>query len=47
MGDAYINAKDKHGRHSDIGTMMNIYAEATEEKKKEAFKNLEGKIKIC
>lgn len=32
--------------HSDIGTTMNIYAEATEAKKKEAFKNLEGKIKI-
>lgn len=32
--------------HSDIGTTMNIYAEATENKKKEAFRNLEGKIKI-
>lgn len=32
--------------HSDIGTTMNIYAEATEAKKKEAFRNLEGKIKI-
>lgn len=32
--------------HSDIGTTMNIYAEATENKKQEAFKNLEGKIKI-
>lgn len=32
--------------HSDISTTMNIYAEATESKKKEAFSNLEGKIKI-
>lgn len=32
--------------HSDIGTTMNIYAEATESKKKESFSNLEGKIKI-
>lgn len=32
--------------HSDIGTTMNIYAEATEAKKKESFENLEGKIKI-
>lgn len=32
--------------HSDISTTMNIYAEATENKKQEAFKNLEGKIKI-
>lgn len=32
--------------HSDITTTMNIYAEATNEKKKEAFCNLEGKIKI-
>lgn len=32
--------------HSDISTTMNIYAEATESKKKEAFCNLEGKIKI-
>lgn len=32
--------------HSDISTTMNIYAEATEAKKKEAFDNLEGKIKI-
>ncbi len=32
--------------HSDIGTTMNIYAEATESKKKESFDNLEGKIKI-
>ncbi len=33
--------------HSDISTTMNIYAEATEDKKREAFVNLEGKIKIC
>lgn len=33
--------------HSDISTTMNIYAEATEKKKQEVFKNLEGKIKIC
>lgn len=32
--------------HSDIGTTMNIYAEATESKKKESFENLAGKIKI-
>jgi integrase len=32
--------------HSDISTTMNIYAEATENKKQEAFKSLEGKIKI-
>lgn len=32
--------------HSDIGTTMNIYAEATESKKKESFENLERKIKI-
>ena len=32
--------------HSDISTTMNIYAEATESKKKESFNNLEGKIKI-
>lgn len=32
--------------HSDISTTMNIYAEATEGKKKESFANLEGKIKI-
>lgn len=32
--------------HSDIGTTMNIYAEATEDKKKEVFLQLEGKIKI-
>lgn len=33
--------------HADISTTMNIYAEATESKKKEVFNNLEGKIKIC
>lgn len=33
--------------HSDISTTMNIYAEATENKKKESFENLQGKIKIC
>ena len=33
--------------HSDIGTTMNVYAEATKEKKKESFEKLEGKIKIC
>ena len=32
--------------HSDITTTMNIYAEATESKKRESFSNLEGKIKI-
>lgn len=32
--------------HSDITTTMNIYAEATEDKKKESFENLQGKIKI-
>ena len=32
--------------HSDVSTTMNIYAEATEAKKKESFKSLEGKIKI-
>ena len=32
--------------HSDITTTMNIYAEATESKKKEAINSLEGKIKI-
>ena len=30
--------------HSDISTTMNIYAEATESKKQESFKNLAGKI---
>ncbi|MCI8843209.1 MAG: site-specific integrase [Oscillospiraceae bacterium] len=32
--------------HADIETTLNIYAEATKEKKKEAFANLEGKIHI-
>jgi len=32
--------------HADIETTMNIYAEATERKKKDSFENLEGKIKI-
>lgn len=32
--------------HSDITTTMNIYAEATKDKKKEVFSQLEGKIKI-
>lgn len=32
--------------HSDVSTTMNIYAEATEAKKKEAFESLEGKIRI-
>lgn len=32
--------------HADIETTMNIYAEATKEKKQESFANLEGKIKI-
>lgn len=33
--------------HSDITTTMNIYNEATKERKQEAFAKLEGKIKIC
>lgn len=32
--------------HSDITTTMNIYAEATEDRKQESFNELEGKIKI-
>lgn len=32
--------------HADISTTMNIYAEATEEKKQQTMKNLEGKIRI-
>lgn len=32
--------------HSDISTTMDVYAEATQDKKKEAFDNLEGKIRI-
>lgn len=33
--------------HADIETTMNVYAEATECKKKESFEHLQGKIKIC
>ena len=33
--------------HADIATTMNIYADATEKKKKETMENLEGKIRIC
>lgn len=33
--------------HSDISTTMNVYNEATKEKKTESFASLEGKIKIC
>lgn len=33
--------------HSDITTTMNIYNEATKERKQESFAMLEGKIKIC
>ena len=32
--------------HADISTTMNVYDEATREKKQERFANLEGKIKI-
>ncbi len=32
--------------HSDISTTMDVYAEVTQEKKKETFEKLEGKIKI-
>ena len=32
--------------HADISTTMNVYNEATREKKQESFANLEGKIKI-
>ena len=32
--------------HADIETTMNVYAEATRDKKKESFAALEGKIKI-
>ena len=32
--------------HADISTTMNIYAEATESKKRESFENLQGKNKI-
>lgn len=33
--------------HADITTTMDIYNEATREKKRESFSNLEGKITIC
>ena len=33
--------------HSDITTTMNIYNEATKERKQASFARLEGKIKIC
>ena len=33
--------------HADITTTMDIYNEATTEKKIESFANLEGKVKIC
>ena len=33
--------------HSDITTTMNIYNEATKERKQESFARLEGRIKIC
>ena len=33
--------------HADISTTMDIYNEATKEKKIESFANLEGKVKIC
>ena len=32
--------------HSDISTTMDVYAEATEQRKKDVFANLENKIKI-
>ena len=32
--------------HADIETTMNIYAEATKEKKMASFAQLDGKIKI-
>ena len=32
--------------HADITTTMDIYNEATLDKKKESFANLEGKIKL-
>ncbi|MDD6587974.1 MAG: tyrosine-type recombinase/integrase [Anaerobutyricum hallii] len=32
--------------HSDIQTTMNVYAEATREKKQSSIENLEGKVKI-
>lgn len=33
--------------HSDISTTMDVYNEATRDKKKESFAGLEGKMKIC
>ena len=33
--------------HADITTTMDVYNEATREKKQQAFAELEGKIKIC
>ena len=33
--------------HADVTTTMNIYNEATRDKKKQSFAGLEGKIKIC
>lgn len=33
--------------HSDISTTMDVYNEATRDKKKESFADLEGKMKIC
>lgn len=33
--------------HSDASTTMNIYNEATRDKKQESFASLEGKMKIC
>lgn len=33
--------------HADITTTMDVYNEATKEKKKESFSSLEGKIKVC
>jgi len=32
--------------HADISTTMNIYAEISEEKKKQVMHRLEGKIRI-
>ena len=32
--------------HADITTTMDVYNEATREKKREGFANLEGKIRI-
>ena len=33
--------------HADITTTMDVYNEATRDKKKESFAGLEGKMKIC